>query len=309
MLTQGRIASITSTPDHPYWLANREGFYPASQIQTNDVLETAHGSFPTVTSVVTHEDTEKRYCYDLDIEDYDTFFVGDNRVWVHNHDPKCVKFYRIVQKLIVRGVPDNTGKLIKPADEWRAMQYLILALCKKPPGIDRIIPFTKEYIFQVFAIHAGKVGRVVNGKQVFTPGRVLPYSQTDNLAGRLKDCQFHHYWPKHYMKNEGANYKKSMTFEVSTPLHKSEGLGFDYELDMHIAKEMQAYGFVIPGGGIDGAGKFKKYEKARKATVAFWNAQPEATLPTNQKAAILRKFYAEYSIDMPNIGLDGVPIP
>jgi len=148
---------------------------------------------------------------------------------------------------------------------------------------------------------------MVNGKMLFTPGRIMTKAKGNVEVERLADCQWHHFWPDRYMKNK-QNYNGSLCFEVSTPLHLRKGIGFDAEMDTFMCKQMEALGngFITPGG-FDAKGNLKTPEVARAAVTA-WFRDP-MKLNDQKRTEIIKKYYADiYSIEVPpTIKVDGLP--
>ena len=89
--------TITSSRSHPYWKGVYQSSYfkypmewtPAMELQQGDILINSDKQELSVNSapqVVEYNDAQ--IVYDLTVEDWSTYFVGQNKVFVHN-DPNC----------------------------------------------------------------------------------------------------------------------------------------------------------------------------------------------------------------------------
>ncbi len=76
---------IVTTPSHPFY-SPRMGWTDAVQLRAGDILVTVNGEF-VVVEQVQHEILENPVkVYNFEVEDYHTYFVGENGLLVHN---KC----------------------------------------------------------------------------------------------------------------------------------------------------------------------------------------------------------------------------
>ncbi len=79
--------TITSTQSHPYYVVN-QGWVFAKSLRAGDILATVNGEY-VIVEFVQHELLESPITtYNFEVEDYHTYYVGDNEVLVHN---KCFR--------------------------------------------------------------------------------------------------------------------------------------------------------------------------------------------------------------------------
>lgn len=110
---QGETEVIGTTAEHPFYVKDK-GWTKTIQLLVGDKITTADDNIVTVFAVrlsPTRQDT-----YNFEVDDYHTYFVGKNKLWVHN---ECF------DKQLVW---DSVGKL--PKSERRSVSSL-LALREK----------------------------------------------------------------------------------------------------------------------------------------------------------------------------------
>ena len=75
--------TISATPSHPFYV-DKLGWTLARSLKAGDVLVLSNGELVTV-ELVQHEILESPIkVYNFEVEDFHTYFVGENRVLVHN---------------------------------------------------------------------------------------------------------------------------------------------------------------------------------------------------------------------------------
>ena len=81
------VDSFIATPGHPFFIYGK-GFEYAGNLRAGDILVDVNGE-RVVFEFVQHEILEIPVkVYNFEVEDWHTYFVGNNGVWVHN---ACVK--------------------------------------------------------------------------------------------------------------------------------------------------------------------------------------------------------------------------
>jgi len=75
--------TINTTDNHPFYVEDK-GWVPAIELEAGDILRTSDGSIETVSKVEVEYLDEAVLVYNLEIEDYHTYFVSDESVLVHN---------------------------------------------------------------------------------------------------------------------------------------------------------------------------------------------------------------------------------
>jgi len=104
------------TAPHPFWVCNREqpAFIEAEKLQAGDELLTADGRKAVVMSKVLEEASAGRTftTYNFEVEDFHTYFAGQNAVWVHNHGLKPCQLARSAMEALRK----------RNGDTWNALQ-------------------------------------------------------------------------------------------------------------------------------------------------------------------------------------------
>jgi hypothetical protein len=81
--------SLTATPSHPFWVAG-QGWRMTKQLAAGNRLHALSGGVPvkTVESLEADEDAPGSLAYNLIVADYDSYFVGDRGILVHDNTPR-----------------------------------------------------------------------------------------------------------------------------------------------------------------------------------------------------------------------------
>lgn len=74
---------IVTTDNHPFYVQGR-GFIEAGNLLVGDKLISVNGEDLTVDDCYIEECEVSTTVYNFQVEDYHTYFVGENKVWVHN---------------------------------------------------------------------------------------------------------------------------------------------------------------------------------------------------------------------------------
>lgn len=99
--------TITATPEHPFYV-DKLGWRLADNLRAGDVLVLSNGEVVTV-EWVQHEILEQPVkVYNFEVQDYHTYFVGQNSVLVHN---TCNKDERI--QAVYNKCGHDVGKIIE----------------------------------------------------------------------------------------------------------------------------------------------------------------------------------------------------
>lgn len=78
---QGEI--IISTPGHPYYVVGK-GWVCAGSLEFGDRVVLKDGSIENIQSVKTKRTESPVKVYNFEVEEFHTYFVGENEVLVHN---------------------------------------------------------------------------------------------------------------------------------------------------------------------------------------------------------------------------------
>jgi hypothetical protein len=101
----GEPSELVSTGEHPYFVVGREAFTPASELTAGDLLGLADGRTAEVVEIRIEDATGDAFTtYNFEVEDFHTYFVGQEGVWVHNLGAAdCQRLFAVYEKLVQRG--------------------------------------------------------------------------------------------------------------------------------------------------------------------------------------------------------------
>lgn len=101
----GAAETVTGTPEHPFWVDQRQDFVPMGKLRVGDVLTTSNNRCARVIDVTAprgppaglgddaclNSDVEEFVTYNFEVESAHTYFVGESGVLVHNAGNLCVR--------------------------------------------------------------------------------------------------------------------------------------------------------------------------------------------------------------------------
>lgn len=109
--------TISVTNEHPFWVVG-EGWVEAENLQAGQKLITHDGRLLTIDDV-SSTDTDE-FVYNILVDDYHTFFVGDSGVWTHNAGYKDrIHYVYLLKDPITREVR-YVGRTVNPAQRKAA---------------------------------------------------------------------------------------------------------------------------------------------------------------------------------------------
>ena len=79
--------TIDTTTNHPFYVDGK-GWVAAGDLEVGDTLVTVDGDEVEVSDVEVEKLAEPILVYNLDVADFDTYFVGEHGALVHNYDPR-----------------------------------------------------------------------------------------------------------------------------------------------------------------------------------------------------------------------------
>jgi hypothetical protein len=109
--------TLTATGEHPIYVSNRPrpSFVPVRELNTGDEFLTFDGSSAVVTGITMRKATRGNAfsTYNLEVQDYHTYFVGEPGVWVHNLGKKpCeIVFSAFIRNARELGLTDDALKV------------------------------------------------------------------------------------------------------------------------------------------------------------------------------------------------------
>jgi hypothetical protein len=100
----GREEEIVGTAQHPFFVQERCGFVPAAELAAGNTLVLASGLPASVVEVghVAAAAGASFTTYNFEVEEFHTYFVGDDGVWVHNAGPACQRVAAFIERLMTR---------------------------------------------------------------------------------------------------------------------------------------------------------------------------------------------------------------
>ena len=104
--------TIDTTTNHPFYVEEK-GWVAAGDLEIGDILCTVDSDKIEVTDTELEKLDEPILVYNLDVADFDTYFVGEYGVLVHNYNPNGKKGGTSHQKEINDIVNNNSGSKIK----------------------------------------------------------------------------------------------------------------------------------------------------------------------------------------------------
>ena len=78
---QGASETVLATPGHPFWVEG-QGWVTAAELRVGEALITAEQGLATLSAALSRGG--RRTVYNLEVEGWHTYFVGEAGAWVHN---------------------------------------------------------------------------------------------------------------------------------------------------------------------------------------------------------------------------------
>ena len=82
----GKTETLTTTPEHPFFVKEKDHFMEAQALKPGDTFVLANGKTATLTLISAERAPPGKTTtvYNFEVEDFHTYFVGEAKVWVHN---------------------------------------------------------------------------------------------------------------------------------------------------------------------------------------------------------------------------------
>ena len=152
---------IVTTPEHPFYVP-KQGWTGAIKLRAGDILVLSNGEYVTVEKIE-HELLEKSVkVYNFEVEDFHTYFVGENGVLVHN---MCT-------------TPKNVFGSIKNAPGYSKN------FVKVQNGLKKVNINNRELLAQLNKIGSGWKKVYQNG---YVNGQKVSYHYFQDNAGKVFD--------------------------------------------------------------------------------------------------------------------------
>lgn len=115
----GEAVEIVGTGNHPVYVLRTNRFVPIADVRDGDSLLLSSGQQATVQAVrlsATSTLDQPFTTYNLEVEDFHTYFVGTSGVWVHNEGREfCTRMAGLFEKFMVR----------RNGDVWDGYSYAL----------------------------------------------------------------------------------------------------------------------------------------------------------------------------------------
>jgi len=142
-------SEMVATGEHPFWVIDRQDFIPARLLVAGDGLYSAIKGRVVVTDVRREEAPPERLftAYNLDIDIDDTYFAGNDALWVHNQGGECSVIDAQYRRLLDQGLSSQEAfeklqRLMPDAGEEA------LALVRKQVAMTDPVDEMRRLVFQ-----------------------------------------------------------------------------------------------------------------------------------------------------------------
>ena len=271
-------AEIVSTGTHPFWVEQQKAFVEAANLQKGDRLRLANGGTAQVLSVEmeTAPAGEHFVAYNLDVQDFHTYFAGPDALWVHNYGFSCQVFdaaFLAAEKYLQRTVGPNVSK-------FNVLQVAFQSLWKDEEAAR--LGFTVEDVSKIFKEFMEQFPEAIPEVRRYSDWLTNPAVQW------LKDrrIQGHHWWPVDWFGPSGGGaWMEGAVSPLASPIaHTAKPDGVHPAMFKYFCQKFR----VSTKEGIQAA--WANLDNLPAESEALFNAQQD----------LLRSFYKEtYNLDMP----------
>ena len=139
----GNFETIQATELHPFWHKG-EGWLKASLLEAG--MKVVDENDVEIEVVSNSKDSELHTVYNFEVDDFHTYFVGENRVWVHNHDCDGVLDTRSNSYCGL----DSTGTLYQCGDPEMQRKYEYCSYLAEFDGLANIFLEDDPFMASIF---------------------------------------------------------------------------------------------------------------------------------------------------------------
>jgi hypothetical protein len=106
---EGEPRELVATGEHPFFVVEADDFVAAERLKAGDILAMASGGLAEVVGVEVEEAASEPFTtYNIEVDGFGTYFVGDDGVWVHNAAGReCAQIRSIYLRRKSRGKTPN----------------------------------------------------------------------------------------------------------------------------------------------------------------------------------------------------------
>ncbi|HYE61968.1 MAG TPA: polymorphic toxin-type HINT domain-containing protein [Phycisphaerales bacterium] len=154
-VNDGESQTISATPEHPFFDLLRQRFVLADELAAGDLLALSRPGYARVISARREAVTSHAvFAHNLEVAESHTYFVGADKLWVHNESPKTCDGLRNVFDFIRKSFPNNP---------MEAFRQTLQSIDDVPPALARgLIEDTRDEIRRL-----GELGSLSDGWQQF----------------------------------------------------------------------------------------------------------------------------------------------
>lgn len=234
---RGKDGVISLTPEHRIWCENHAEWIASGSVVVGDRLALAADRFATVTQTVERRSEEGFEVADISVEEAHSFFIGEDRVLVHNVDPplrNCERMTNLFASCLDarKGKFDltpNPRKVFSPEEKaivWDAFQEAFGKL--RPPRSGKINSLTPQERVDFYKNISKNYWK---GELIVPPTSTYNFGRNPNLAG----TQWQHWFPDQFRNPGEGNYNNGLVTRLGTPeAHTGKPNGVDYVIEMRI---------------------------------------------------------------------------
>ena len=108
-------ATLVCTGEHPFWVEQQSKFIAASELHPGSVFKLANGKSAQLSAIDIQDapDGDVFTTYNFEVQDWHTYFAGEDGVWVHNAGNPCERVFAVYDRL-----KRKDGKSVSEAFEW-----------------------------------------------------------------------------------------------------------------------------------------------------------------------------------------------
>ena len=204
---------IVTTPEHPFYVVNNDkydGYIAAKYLSVGDCIQTADGGYLEITAIEQQTLDEPTTVYNFTVDDNHSYYVGENRLLVHNANGCTNSKYQFKNEQKLRDHAKHMESVgIDPSDADALYKYQkkasdFIEISEK--SVD--IQLTKGYGEQNFAKHISELKRKGKDKIIVSvlresDGATVYYDAVSNqIAVLSKTGKINTYWGRNdYVKS------------------------------------------------------------------------------------------------------------
>jgi hypothetical protein len=183
---------VVTTAPHPFWVVDAQKFIAADDLKLGEHFLLADGGQAEITGLsIEHAAVGATFTtYNFEVEDFHTYFVGEDGVWVHNAGAGlCERVFSLYQQIV-----DTHALQDSP---WEAFKLLLQKTATTSKRIDAALPDTVDEVMRKAYAAAKRADGTIDLAKVPTHAEA-----TAAMAGRMASgtLQSNHTVPRYVQK-------------------------------------------------------------------------------------------------------------